>query len=250
MNPYSCLIILQSCRQFSPTLCEAEGCSIDSISQFTIHGLWPQYTDGYPTYCADDTFSVSSLEKNTLNQMNCEWDSYTTSTNFGNNENFWGHEWEKHGTCSLSVLPTQEDYFSSTLKAHDTYDIDVALEDAGIDMAGSTVGTDDVQQALSDAFGVDVVLKCTSGNIKEIWMCLEKDTLEAFNCPSSLKNGCSSSTEFPKADGSVEASCEQYFPGTTTGTSETRQTTVGLTSSGFIPATAAIALVVLGSLLT
>lgn len=216
------------CRQFSPTLCESEGCSRDSISQFTIHGLWPEYTNGYPSYCTDDTFSVKSLEKNTLNQMNCEWDSYTTNTNFGSNENFWAHEWEKHGTCSLSVLPTQEDYFSKALELNDKYDIDVVLQGAGIDMSGSTVATKDVQNAFNDAFGVEGVVKCNGNSIKEVWMCFDKETYEPFTCPSSIKNGCSSSVEFPQADGSVEPTCEQYFPSSTT---TTTTTSVGASSS-------------------
>lgn len=203
------------CRQFSPTLCES-GCTRDSISQFTIHGLWPQYTDGYPTYCTDDTFSVNSLEKSTLNQMNCEWDSYTTNTNSGSNEGFWAHEWEKHGTCSLTVLPTQEDYFSKALELNDKYDIDVVLQDAGIDMSGSTVATKDVQNALNDAFGVQGAVKCNGNSIQEVWMCFDKETYEPFTCPSSIKNGCSSSVEFPQADGSVEPTCEQYFPSSST----------------------------------
>jgi len=89
---------------------------------FTIHGLWPNYdSGGYPSYCDDgDVFDADNLEKNTLNAMNCEWLSLTQP-----NDGFWDHEWNKHGTCSLSVLPSQEDYFSKALELNGQFDVNV-----------------------------------------------------------------------------------------------------------------------------
>lgn len=165
---------------------------------------------------------MESLEKKTLDQMNCEWDSYTKDTNPDSNENFWGHEWEKHGTCSLSVLPTEEDYFSKALELNDDYDIDVALQQAGIDMTGSVVERGAIQKALSDAFGVEGVVKCSGDSIKEIWMCFDKESYQPIACPSSIKNSCSGSVDFPKADASVEPTCEQYFPSSSSSTTSSK----------------------------
>ena len=44
----------------------------------------------------------------------------------GSNSGFWSHEWSKHGTCSLAVLPTQTDYFNATLALNEAYPINVS----------------------------------------------------------------------------------------------------------------------------
>lgn len=76
---------------------------------------------GYPQYCdSGDSFSTKNLDSSTLNSMDCEWISLT-----GSNSGFWSHEWSKHGTCSLTVLPTQEDYFSKALLLNSEYDVNV-----------------------------------------------------------------------------------------------------------------------------
>lgn len=53
--------------------------------------------------------------------MSCEWVSYT-----GKNSDFWSHEWSTHGTCALSLLPTQEDYFNTTIMLNNEYDPNVS----------------------------------------------------------------------------------------------------------------------------
>ena len=45
--------------------------------------------------------------------MELDWPSY-----YGPDEEFWAHEWEKHGTCAEDVFPTQLDYFNTTLALH------------------------------------------------------------------------------------------------------------------------------------
>lgn len=44
----------------------------------------------------------------------------------GSNEGFWGSEWAKHGTCALSLFPSQQQYFSTALQLADKYDLDVS----------------------------------------------------------------------------------------------------------------------------
>lgn len=209
-------------RQYSPTLCSSTSCSKDTVSEFTIHGLWPNYYNGYPSYCTDGSFSTKSLEGSTLDQMNCEWPSYT-----GGNSGFWSHEWEKHGTCSLDVLPTEEDYFSKALQVNDMYDVNVALTKAGIDIVdGNEVEASAIQAALNDAYGVNGVLKCQSGALSEVWLCLDKETYEPFQCPSSLSSTCSSYIEFPTAESTVSSTCSKYFP-----SSSTSSTSMGSSAS-------------------
>jgi ribonuclease T2 len=214
-------------RQYSPTLCSSTSCSKDTVSEFTIHGLWPEYYNGYPSYCTDASFSEKSLDGSTVDQMNCEWPSFN-----GGNSGFWSHEWEKHGTCSLDVLPTEEDYFSKGLEVNDMYDVNVALTKAGISIVdGNEVEASAIQAALNDAYGVNGVLKCQNGALSEVWMCLDKETYEPFQCPSSLSSTCSSYIEFPTADATVSSTCSKYFPSTTTSSSSSMGSSSASTSS-------------------
>ena len=81
-------------------------------SKFTIHGLWPNYkTHGYPSYCSNETFNVSYI-KDIVPIMNLRW-----SSDIGNNQDFWNHEWSKHGTCAkfAPYIYNQIDYFSTVV---------------------------------------------------------------------------------------------------------------------------------------
>ena len=97
--------------------------SIYCSGEFTIHGLWPQYSSGgYPQSCApNNKFSTSNLQQTLLNQMSCEWVSYT-----GTNAGFWSYEWGKHGTCALSLFPTQQDYFNAAITTNNKYEVTVS----------------------------------------------------------------------------------------------------------------------------
>ena len=76
---------------------------------FSIHGLWPQTTiDSYPEYCKKVTFDINALNP-IMSQLKNFW--YSTQEK---NEDFWEHEWEKHGSCVFSDINEYE-YFNKTL---------------------------------------------------------------------------------------------------------------------------------------
>jgi ribonuclease T2 len=52
---------------------------------FILHGLWPMYNEGWPSYCSTETMS---------NELIAEFPGLFP-TDF-----LYGHEWEKHGTCT------------------------------------------------------------------------------------------------------------------------------------------------------
>jgi ribonuclease I len=89
--------------------------------KYSIHGLWPQYTkNSYPTYCTDVAFDITKI-KELLPDLNKNW--YSNSNSNSNeeikNEDFWKHEYEKHGSCVFTPM-TEKEYFSKTL---DLYNI-------------------------------------------------------------------------------------------------------------------------------
>lgn len=79
-------------------------------TQWQIHGVWVDYTNGsYPQNCSNMPFNLDILKaNNTLyNQMTTYWHGC-----YGNDVDFWQHEWAKHGTCTGWSLV---DYFVNTV---------------------------------------------------------------------------------------------------------------------------------------
>lgn len=78
---------------------------------FTIHGLWPEYSDGsWPQFCnKTDKLNFNNIQ-HLIPQIKKYW---ITCPEYNNNESwFLEHEWSKHGTCTPF---TQEQYFGTAL---------------------------------------------------------------------------------------------------------------------------------------
>jgi len=87
---------------------------IKETEGWSIHGLWPQYNKNqYPSFCREVNFDIKKLEP-ILKDLNEKWYSEDNK-----NENFWKHEWEKHGSCMFTELNELE-YFEKTLELFDT----------------------------------------------------------------------------------------------------------------------------------
>ncbi len=74
--------------------CEAEGagrgapqCDPEHYIGFTLHGLWPQYENGWPEYCATTQPDPSRAETAAMADI------------MGSGGLAW-HQWKKHGRCS------------------------------------------------------------------------------------------------------------------------------------------------------
>lgn len=81
-----------------------------SGKEYGIHGLWPQINkDLYPQYCRTDIV----FNEQALDPIKSELDKYWHS-NQRSDEDFWKHEWLKHGSCTNPVL-SEFDFFSKTL---------------------------------------------------------------------------------------------------------------------------------------
>tara|TARA_Y100001970_G_C13569734_1_gene525594 strand:+ start:35 stop:469 length:435 start_codon:yes stop_codon:yes gene_type:complete len=79
---------------------------------YSIHGLWPQYTkNSYPSYCKKVKFSEKALAP-IIDDLNKYWYS-----DRGQNDYFWKHEYEKHGSCMYGSM-NEFQYFSKTLELY------------------------------------------------------------------------------------------------------------------------------------
>mmetsp|Transcript_111497 Transcript_111497/g.314816 ORF Transcript_111497/g.314816 Transcript_111497/m.314816 type:complete len:155 (+) Transcript_111497:9-473(+) len=102
-NSTNTTLITANCDITQYLLAIEDDCGFESI-----HGLWPDPEESC-TYCTDEKFDESKLTSETLDLMYQYWPTcYDDSTN----EDFWSHEWEKHGTCTGM---TQEGYFSEAI---------------------------------------------------------------------------------------------------------------------------------------
>jgi ribonuclease T2 len=91
---------------WSPDYCagsnvnDPQQCSIGKKLSFVLHGLWPQYTRGYPADC-----STVKLPK----------DAQQKFPNLYPSPKMYTHEWDKHGTCS-GLTPEEYLALEKTLK--------------------------------------------------------------------------------------------------------------------------------------
>jgi len=84
----------------------------ETDNTYSIHGLWPQYTkNSYPSYCKKVKFSEEALIS-IMEDLNKFWYS-----DRGQNDDFWKHEYEKHGSC-MYVSMTELQYFSKTIELY------------------------------------------------------------------------------------------------------------------------------------
>jgi ribonuclease I len=78
----------------------------DTVSQWSIHGFWPEYNQtNWPQYCDSKRYGdlTPAIVAPIRSLMEKYW--YSCEQLDADNWSFWVHEWRKHGTCQpLPVL--------------------------------------------------------------------------------------------------------------------------------------------------
>jgi ribonuclease T2 len=80
--------------------------------RWTTHGLWPSTGHGQGPFECNKTAPFDPDVLNPiLSRLEVQW---TDVRENGPKDDFWNHEWTKHGTCAmqLEVLNTELKYFS------------------------------------------------------------------------------------------------------------------------------------------
>ncbi|KAG8965755.1 ribonuclease T2-like [Tulasnella sp. 419] len=156
--------------------------------------------------------------------MNTYWLS-----NDGDNESFWEHEWNKHGTCMSTLKPTclpsgsktgldAANYFQATIDLFKTLDTYSTLAAAGIYPSSSTTFTlSQLTTAVKAKFGYTPAFDCKSGAVNAISY--------YFNLKGSVIDGTWVPINAPKA-GTCPSTGIKYLPksGGSTPTSSTAGT--------------------------
>jgi len=167
---------------WSPSFCEtpaaerARGqCETGANMGFVVHGLWPQYTRGFPLECSPAGRVPSRIA------LEGALDLYPS-------EGLARHEWAMHGTCS-GKSPT--DYFAAVRRGRDAIAIPVPFTTAN---EWQTWAPIDIMRAFIAAnprlrpgmLGVS----CQNGKLQEIRICFTKDLREFQTCPRISRQGC------------------------------------------------------------
>lgn len=162
---------------WSPSYCAAEGASANRRQckarpghGYVVHGLWPQYEEGWPEFCEPgaEEWVPDELVSEMLDIMP--------------SPGLIGHQWRKHGSCSgLS----QEAYFALTRAAFERISLPLpsAARAAPAEIARSAI---DANEGLEPEA---MTVTCDAEFLREIRICMDAD-LDFRPCPELTAQGC------------------------------------------------------------
>jgi len=169
---------------------EHNSCSLPNRKQWTTHGLWPtkNFTIG-PLYCNRSVHFNFDTLKPILNDLELHWTNVRANTEL---DNFWKHEWEKHGTCAMVLEPVNNEYnyFHKGLELNQKYPLSQYLKEANI-TPGGLYTTEEVLEAVKNKIqGKNPALECEKMHefkepvLTQISICLDKN-FEVIGCEST-----------------------------------------------------------------
>uniref|UniRef100_G3SEJ7 Uncharacterized protein n=1 Tax=Gorilla gorilla gorilla TaxID=9595 RepID=G3SEJ7_GORGO len=151
-----CLALLFLGGHWPETVCETvENDCRDPPDYWTIHGLWPDKSEG----CNGSWhFNLEEI-KDLLPEMKALWPDVIHS--FPNRSHFWKHEWEKHGTSAAVVdaLNSQK-YFSRSRELYRELDSNSVLLKLRLKPSVNYYQVADFKDALVRVYGVIPKIQC------------------------------------------------------------------------------------------
>ena len=141
---------------------------------FVVHGLWPQYEQGFPEFCQ---VPAPRLNRNIVSEM----------LDLMPAPNLIFHEWDRHGTCS-GLSPNA--YFETIRKARAV----VKIPPQYIDLPSAlTVAPAEVEEAFVKANpGLkpeSISISCGSRRLNEVRICMTRD-LQFRGCEEIARRSC------------------------------------------------------------
>lgn len=176
-----------------------------SIHRWTIHGAWPdsRNSSAAPAFCCGPAFDAVSVRQH-VPELQDKW-----ATLFpGTNDQFWKHEWDKHGTCVVSPkLTGLVQYFNQTVRLYDQLHLKDWLEESGIiplhEKNGRTYETRLIHRALErHTNGKRIKLDCKRMGKSEdavligLHVCYEPMSLEFADCGGKGDDKCGTHVRF------------------------------------------------------
>ncbi|SLN58185.1 ribonuclease T2 family protein [Ruegeria meonggei] len=166
---------------WSPNWCAREGdarasdqCDARHDHGWILHGLWPQYHQGWPAFCR--TSEAPPTRRMTREMTDIQ----------GTSGLAW-HQWKKHGTCSGLSAP---DYYALSRQAYGQVrrpDVFRKLE-ASVKLPATVV--EDAFLKANPSLEPDMItITCKQGYIEEVRLCLSRE-LEPVPCGRDVIRDC------------------------------------------------------------
>ena len=166
---------------WSPNWCAATGdarsdpqCDAGRKLSFTLHGLWPQNEDGYPSYCRTGVRDPSRADTAAM-------------ADIMGGAGLAFYEWKKHGRCSGLEA---RDYFGVSRRAYKSVVIPDVFKglDRNVELPASVV-EDAFIEANPKLSRDQITVTCDRGMIEEVRLCLTKD-LDPRDCGTDVVQDC------------------------------------------------------------
>ncbi len=169
---------------WSPTWCALTGrergaaqCEAGADFGWVLHGLWPQYENGYPEYCAFSGRDPSRDETAAMADI------------MGDGGAAW-YQWKKHGRCAGRP---PERYFAEARSAFDGIAKPQVFRDLKDPVKlPAKVVEDAFIAANRDLFADALTVTCRARRIQEVRICLTRD-LAPRRCGDDVIKDCAQS---------------------------------------------------------
>ncbi|MDG1429979.1 MAG: ribonuclease T2 [Paracoccaceae bacterium] len=166
---------------WSPNWCARTGiargsdqCAPDRGLGWSLHGLWPQYETGWPSYCDTSFTSPTTLEAGEM-------------ADIMGSAGLARHEWTKHGTCSgLGAAG----YFKASRTAYNGIARPFEMLSGNVAGQISAAEVEDEFIKMNPHLKAEqVTVTCKSDQIQEVRICLTKD-LRPRDCGADVMRDC------------------------------------------------------------
>ncbi|WP_372837763.1 ribonuclease T [Phaeovulum sp.] len=166
---------------WSPNWCAMTGdaradpqCDTRHDFSFTLHGLWPQYESGWPSWChtseRDPTRSETAAMADIMGGSGLAW-----------------YEWQKHGRCT--GLSAQQ-FFAASRQAYESIVIPKVFQNLDRDVRLPASVVEDAFLEVNGALQQDMItITCKQGMIQEVRICLTKE-LALRPCAADTLRDC------------------------------------------------------------
>lgn len=164
---------------WSPSFCAIEGDARDNPQcerplGWVLHGLWPQFENGWPSYCPSSQRNPSRADTNAMVDI------------MGSSGSAW-HQWKKHGRCSgLS----SDDYYALSRLAYDNVKRPDVLRKLERSVKLPAEIIEEAFLKSNPNLSKDMItITCKANRIQEARICLTRE-LEPRECGSDVIRDC------------------------------------------------------------
>lgn len=167
---------------WSPNWCASAGdkrgttqCDAGQKVDFNMHGLWPQYEEGWPSNCRTAERDPSRRESEGMADV------------MGSGGLAW-YQWQKHGRCTgLSAT----EYYQTSRDALETVTLPDYFVDLDKDISIPPALIEQAFMEYNPTMNADgITVTCRGEDLQEVRICLTKD-LQPRDCAPDVRQDCS-----------------------------------------------------------